>query len=61
MWCNGESIKMEGRSAIVRGAASEHRVDAGGGRVGVQRLGEGVMAWHHVLLAAFLVQPDQPP
>jgi hypothetical protein len=26
----------------------------------VQRLGERVMARHHVLLAAFLVQPDQP-
>jgi hypothetical protein len=36
------------------------RRDAGGGDVGVQRLGERVMARHHVLLAAFLVQPDQP-
>ena len=34
--------------------------DAGGGDIGVQRLGERVMARHHVLLAAFLVQPDQP-
>ena len=34
--------------------------DAGGGDVGVQRLGERVMARHRVLLAAFLVQPDLP-
>src|ERR1700676_4097236 len=34
--------------------------DSGGGDVRVQRFGERVMAWHHVLLAAFLVQPDQP-
>jgi hypothetical protein len=36
------------------------RADAGGGDVGVQRFGKGVMARHHVLLAAPLVQPDQP-
>jgi hypothetical protein len=34
--------------------------DAGGVDIGVQRLGERVMARHHVLLTAFLVQPDQP-
>jgi hypothetical protein len=34
--------------------------DAGGSDVGVQRLGQRVMAGHHVQLAAFLVQTDQP-
>ena len=34
--------------------------DAGGIDVGVQRLGERVMAGHDVLLAAFLVQPELP-
>ena len=34
--------------------------DAGGCDVGVQRLGERVMARHRVLLAAFLMQPDRP-
>jgi hypothetical protein len=34
--------------------------DAGGGDVGVKRLGERVMTRHLVMLAAFLVQP-QPP
>jgi hypothetical protein len=28
--------------------------------MGVRRLGKRVMARHHVLLAAFLMQPDQP-
>jgi len=36
------------------------RRDAGGVDIGVKRLGKRVMARHHVLLAAFLVQPDQP-
>ena len=34
--------------------------NAGGIDVSAQRLGERVMAWHRVLLAAFLVQPDLP-
>ena len=34
--------------------------DAGGVDVGVQRLGERVMARHGVMLAAFLVQPEPP-
>ena len=34
--------------------------DAGGGDVGVQRLGERMMAGHGVMLAAFLVQPEPP-
>ena len=34
--------------------------DAGRGDVGVQRLGQGVMARHRVLLAAFLLQADLP-
>jgi hypothetical protein len=32
----------------------------GGGNIGVQRFGKRVMARHHVPLAAFLVQADQP-
>ena len=31
-----------------------------GADVGAQRLGERVVAGHRVLLAAFLVDPDQP-
>jgi hypothetical protein len=34
--------------------------DAGGGDVGVPRIGERVMARHHTRLAAFFMQPDQP-
>jgi hypothetical protein len=36
------------------------RRDAGRVDVGAQRLSKRVMARHHVLLATFLVQPDQP-
>jgi hypothetical protein len=53
------------RSSAVPAAGAEQkglsvRPDAGGGDGGVRRLGERMMARHHVLLAAFLVQPDQP-
>jgi hypothetical protein len=52
------------RGAAVAAAGAEHKTfvtDAGGVDVGAQRLGERMMARHHVLLAAFLVQPISQP
>jgi len=34
--------------------------DAGRVDVRVQGLGEGMMTWHRVVFAAFLVQPNRP-
>ena len=53
------------RGRVVARAGAEQKPlallgDAGRGDVGVQRLGERMMTRHHVMLSAFLMQPELP-
>jgi hypothetical protein len=53
-------FEIGGNAGRAEQVVADRRRYAGGCDVGVQRFGKRVMAWHQILLAAFLVQADQP-